>query len=343
MPPATAPPPDARAHLAALRAIRAAGPGPEATALRTAYLDLLKLALCDLVGVATTSVGAVGPGAVVSRELRGEARKMRTAGLDWPLHGLTMVGLGRLDDLQACVEAVVRDGVPGDVIEVGSWRGGASMLMRATLDTLGDERTVCVADSFAGFPAGDAELGAFDHLAAPLDEVRDAFARLGLGRGVEFVPGFFETTLGALTDRSWALVRLDADTYGPSRHALDCLYPRLAVGGWFVVDDYGSFEGCRRAVDAFRAEHGIAEPIEHVDSTCSRWRRTSDAPVRTAPAPVAPDRAPRARPRPVAPHVPTAQEHDLREQLAAARARVGELEAAIAGGVRARLARRLGR
>ncbi len=114
------------------------------------------------------------------------------------MQGLTMVGLNRLDDLQACVEAVVRDGVAGDLIEAGAWRGGASILMRATLDSLGArDRTVYVADSFQGFPAADDQghLNATDFLAVPLEEVEANFARLGLEAGVRFVPGFFAETL----------------------------------------------------------------------------------------------------------------------------------------------------
>jgi O-methyltransferase len=272
-------PADAQALLAAAREPRAAGPGPETEALRTAYLDLLKLCLCDLAGTTTLSVGAMPDRTVMSRELRGEARRLRAAGMDWPLQGLTMVGLGRLDDLQACVESVVGDGVDGDLIEAGSWRGGASILMRATLDSLGDDRTVWVADSFQGFPStdapedGGADLSGYDFLAAPLDEVRDSFARFGCERGVQFVPGFFEHTLPPLAGHEWALVRLDADTYEPTRIALECLYPGLAVGGHLVLDDYGSFEGCRRAVDEFRGEHRIAEPLERIDFTGARWRR----------------------------------------------------------------------
>src|SRR4051794_22604996 len=95
----------------------AAGPAPGAEALRRAYLDLLRLAVCDLVGTQTTSVGAVGEGEVMARELSGDGRRLRAAGMDWPLHGLTMVGLRRLGDLQACVERIVADGVEGDIIE----------------------------------------------------------------------------------------------------------------------------------------------------------------------------------------------------------------------------------
>jgi hypothetical protein len=301
---------DAQASLAAAPQLQAAGPGPDADALRRAYLDLLRLTVCDLAGVATTSVGALPDGGVMARELRGDGRRLRAAGMDWPLHGLTMVGLRRLEDLQACVERVVADGVPGDVIEAGSWRGGAALLIRATLDALGDDRELVVADSFAGFPAGDEDASvAHDFLVAPLADVQEAFARLGLERGVTFVPGFFEETMAGLAGRSWALVRLDADTYEPTRLALRALYPGLATGGYLVIDDYGSFEGCRRAIDEFRAEHAIEEPLEQVDFTCWRWRRTSEAPIETgeiASRPVA------ARPLPAEPpHVPTAQELEL--------------------------------
>jgi O-methyltransferase len=274
---------DAREHLATVRAPRARRPAADAETLRTAYLDLLKLCPCDLAGTTTISVGAMADGTVISRELRGDETRLRAAGMDWPLQGLTMIGLGRLDDLQRCVETVVADGVRGDVIEAGVWRGGASLLMRATLDTLGDDRTVWVADSFQGFAPSDApaddgsiDLRAFDFPAVSEEEVRESFARLGLEDGVRFVHGFFEDTLGALAAERWAIVRLDADTYEPTSHALRCLYPGLAVGGYLIVDDYGAFEGCRRAVDEFRREHAIVEALEPVDSTCVRWRRESE-------------------------------------------------------------------
>jgi O-methyltransferase len=338
---------DARAHLAAAREPRADGPGPDAEALRRAYLGLLKLCVCDLAGTSTISVGAMPDGTVMSRELRGDARQIRAAGLDWPLQGLTMVGLNRLDDLQACVESVVADRIEGDLIEAGAWRGGASILMRATLDSLGAERTVWVADSFQGFPATEPEegavpLSAYGFLAAPLDEVRDSFARLGCERGVRFVPGFFEQTLPELRDERWAIVRLDADTYEPTRLALRSLYPRLTPGGYLILDDYGSFPGCRRAVEEFRNEHGIEEPIEKVDSTCVRWRRASGAPIAIAPAD-----SPGRVPAPGQPgtlgdrHVPTAEEVELTRELAVVRERLEAAEAQI--GLRAWLRRRLGR
>jgi O-methyltransferase len=338
---------DAQAQLAAARDPQA--PGPAAGSLRDAYLGLLKLCLCDLAGSSTTSVGAMPGGTVLAREIAGDERRLRVAGMDWPLHGLTMVGLERLDDLQSCIETVVADGVEGDVIEAGAWRGGAAMLLRATLDTLGDERDVWVADSFQGFPPdvppddGSLDLRAFEFLAVPEAEVRASFARLGLDRGVRFLPGFFRDTLGGLAGARWALVRLDADSYTATRDALAVLYPGLAAGAYLVVDDYGSFEGCRCAVDEFREEHGIDEPIERVDRTCVRWRRRSAGPVPAAAGPRKPAATPAPAPEtpPMPLQVPTARELQLTDQVADLRARLADAEAQI--GLRAWLRRRLAR
>src|SRR5215207_3595973 len=143
------------------RAIRASAPKPGAEPMRVAYLELLKLCLCDLAGARTLSVSRTGDTRrpdvpVFARELEPEELRLRVMGADWPFSGLTMVGLERLDDLQACVESVIADGIEGDVIEAGTWRGGAAILARATLDSLGaDARTVVLADSFQGLPAPD--------------------------------------------------------------------------------------------------------------------------------------------------------------------------------------------
>jgi O-methyltransferase len=274
--------------------------------------------------------------------------------MDWPLHGLTMVGLARLDDLQRCVEQVVRDRVPGDVIEAGTWRGGASILVRATLDSLGEgSRTVSVADSFQGFPKAqpegdgynlDVDLSAVDYLAVPLEEVRQSFARLGLDRGVEFVPGFFEETLPALGDRRWAIVRLDGDTYDATRSSLELLYPALAAGGYLIVDDYLQIEPCREAVDEFRREHGITEPIEPIDWSGARWRKQSDPEARSARGerPHSDGAPPRAVERRPMQRVPAIEEVELRHELERMRARLAAAEAEIERLTRSPLRRVLG-
>src|ERR1039457_663209 len=81
----------------------------------------------------------------------------RAKGQDWPPLADTMIGLKRLDNLQNCIETVLKDNVPGDMIETGVWRGGGSIFMRAVLKAYGSTgRTVWVADSFEGLPEPDA-------------------------------------------------------------------------------------------------------------------------------------------------------------------------------------------
>jgi O-methyltransferase len=327
-----------------VRDIRALRPGASQEALRAAYLELLKLCLCDLAGAGTISVGRLEGGEAYARELPEDQRQIRAQGIDWPLTGLTMTGLARLDDLQSCVESVVADGIAGDMIEAGVWRGGASILMRATLDSLDGERTVWAADSFQGFRPQDAEapgadgegedLPLYSFLSVSLANVRAHFARLGLDRGVRFLPGFFEDTLPALRGHRWSLVRLDGDTYRSTRVSLDCLYPGLSQGGYLVVDDYGALDECRRAVDDFRQEHGIEDPLERIDWTCVRWKRTSER------GPTPEERRPLALEavegsdtgsdaRATLAHIPTERELALERELETVRGRCQAVEAAL--------------
>ena len=93
---------------------------------------------------------------------------------------------------------------------------------------------------------------------------------------VEFLQGWFSDTLGTVADRQWALIRVDADMYGSTIEAMRMLYPRLSRGGYFICDDYGVIDEARRAVDDYRREQGIEEPIEHIDRTGIYWRRSSE-------------------------------------------------------------------
>jgi hypothetical protein len=326
--------PGARETLDTIRSARTAGPGAGAEELRAAYLGLLKLSLCDLGSARTTSVGLTPDRTLASRTLRGEDLRIRAAGLDWPLQGQTMTGLQRLDDLQVCVEKIAGDGVPGDLIEAGAWRGGASILMRATLDTLGEhDRDVYVADSFEGFPVDEdgehIDLSTYDFLSVPLEEARGNFARLGLEQGVRFVPGFFEDTLPEFADGRWAIARLDGDTYEATMTALNWLYPGLEPGGYLIIDDYGAFDECRRAIDDYRDRHGITEPIEPIDWTGARWRRESDAPIEREPRSAgrrAPAGAPPAANGARRHEVPTVHELELERELAELRERLAAAE-----------------
>jgi len=212
-------------------------------------------------------------------------QRNRELGLDWPPEAETMIGMQRLTSLQNCVETVLADDIPGDLVETGVWRGGACILMRAVLAAHGDTtRSVWLADSFQGVPRSDAvnykaDKGIRADLAAGIlgvseAEVRANFERYGLlDEKVRFLPGWFKDTLhNAPIDRI-AVLRLDGDLYESTIQALDALYPRLSSGGFCIVDDYLAVKACEQAVTDYRAKHGISAEIVDIDGTGVLWRK----------------------------------------------------------------------
>lgn len=262
------------------------------------YLDLLRRSLTNTI-YADKEIIPVPPNTALKRllikiaGLRGiqlvHPKKLnlaaRAEGTDWPLYGQTMLSNGRLDNIQQCVETVLEEGIPGDLIETGVWRGGAAILMRGILKAYGDtERTVWVADSFAGLPPPDPNVPqdasipyhTFHELAISLEEVQGNFDRYGLLDGqVRFLKGWFKDTLPTAPLERLAVMRLDGDMYESTMDGLNALYPKLSVGGFVIIDDYGSLEPCRQAVIDYREKHGIQEPIQTIDFAGVYWRRTA--------------------------------------------------------------------
>src|SRR5262249_46842583 len=162
---------------------------------------------------------------------------------DWPLVAHTMIGRLRLSHLRRSVERVLDEGIPGDFIEAGVWRGGACILMRGVLAGGGGPRPP---GPFAGrffwgsppppphppppnAPTSPADAGSTLHqppeLAVPRSEVEQAFDRYGLlDDQVRFHEGLFKATLPRLGDARFALIRLDGDLYESTWIALRELY-----------------------------------------------------------------------------------------------------------------------
>jgi O-methyltransferase len=211
--------------------------------------------------------------------------KDRSDGIDHPPFAHAMTGIRRLDNLQECLERVIAADVPGDFIETGVWRGGASIFMRGLLKVMDiTDRNVWVADSFEGLPPPDpqrypADAGATWHqntsLAVSLEQVKRNFDRYGLlDDQVKFAKGWFKDTLPMLQTNAFALIRLDGDMYESTMDALTNLYPKLSVGGFAIIDDYGCVSACEEAVRTYRAQHGIEDPIETIDWTGAFWRKS---------------------------------------------------------------------
>ena len=213
-------------------------------------------------------------------------RRALDEGQTYSAESETMIGLKRLDNIQHCVSDVLKNDVPGDLIETGVWRGGGTIFMRAVLSAYGEtERKVWVADSFQGLPKPepgrypadrDDRLWRRTGLVVSLEEVKENFARYGLLDGqVEFLKGWFADTLPAAPIERLAVMRLDGDMYQSTMEALEALYPKLSVGGYVIIDDFGVIAGCRQAVTDFRAANAIVGELHHIDASGVYWQRTS--------------------------------------------------------------------
>jgi O-methyltransferase len=201
-----------------------------------------------------------------------------------PVYGDTMIGLRRLNNLQFCIETVLKENIEGDFIETGVWRGGACIFMRAVLAAYGDkDRLVFVADSFQGLPKPDpltypADEGDRHHLYSSVlgvsqKQVEHNFKRYGLlDDQVRFLKGWFKDTLPRAPIERLAILRLDGDMYESTMDAMTSLYPRLSPGGFCIVDDY-FLPACKKAIDDYRAKEGIEAVVEQIDWSGIYWRK----------------------------------------------------------------------
>ena len=292
----------ATGHAAPSEAVTPLRFGPDAG---ERYLGLLKAVLLNETGleteVALDSLRGMTevPGTFWTETLYGvpdklisaleEKRRVRTLGLDTlnanagPPLGYTMIGRRRLEHLEWCVTTALDEGVAGDLMECGVWRGGACLLMKAVLDLRGGrDRNVWLADSFAGLPPPsqpedqglDLSREHFPSLAVSRQRVERAFADFGLlDARVRFLPGFFADTLAGCAVEHLAVLRLDGDLYSSTMQALEALYDRVSSGGFVIIDDYGGLGQCAQAVDAFRSARGIDAPISMIDWTGAFWRK----------------------------------------------------------------------
>lgn len=206
----------------------------------------------------------------------------------------TMTSLPRIHALVEAVDYLVQRRIEGAIVECGVWHGGSVMAMMERLRQLDAARyEFYLYDTFEGMTrpgeqdtskfeppalatwraAEAAGKKAWDYLFPPteftLDKVRERVLATGYPSSlVHFVKGPVEQTLPARAPPAIALLRLDTDWYESTWHELVHLYPRLSPGGVLVIDDYGHWEGCRRAVDRYFGEgHAPRILLDRIDYT----------------------------------------------------------------------------
>lgn len=183
----------------------------------------------------------------------------------------TLTSDERLAAMALAVERIDRDGIAGDIVECGVWRGGNIILARK----LSPNRVCWLFDTFAGMTtpqdvdrnrAGN-PAPADRRNAASLDEVKNGLNETGVydESKLRFVVGDVCETLHEPANRPQriALLRLDTDWHASTSAELEILYPLLAPGGVLIVDDYGHWRGARKAVDDYFGEYLNAEQIDY--------------------------------------------------------------------------------
>ncbi len=209
---------------------------------------------------------------------------IRQHGWDWPSVAHTMIGEKRLANVRMLAESVIGQGIEGDFIETGVWRGGACILMRGVLEAWGDTtRSVWLADSFEGLPPPDehkypADIGdkfyTYPELSVSLEQVKSNFEKYGLlDERVKFLKGWFKDTLSIAPIQKLAILRLDGDMYESTMDALTALYDKVSDGGYIIVDDYHVVEGCKKAIHDFLLKRSLAPQLIEIDGVGVYWKK----------------------------------------------------------------------
>jgi hypothetical protein len=200
---------------------------------------------------------------------------------------LTMTSPERVYVLIQAVRYLTRAAIPGAIVECGVWKGGSMAAAARTLLQMKDvSRDLYLFDTFRGMTAPTNEdvdysgkhasavcadwVGGNGNGAwceAPLERVKDVLYATGYPREkIHFIEGRVEDTIPVSAPQSIALLRLDTDWYESTRHELVHLFPRLVRAGVLIVDDYGHWQGSRKACDEYFEQNGVPILLNRIDA-----------------------------------------------------------------------------
>jgi len=201
---------------------------------------------------------------------------------------LTLLPPKTLDNIKFCITEVVNNNIEGDFIETGVWRGGAVIYAYHVLKGFNSKKKVYVADSFSGLPKPNIrdypqDMGdphwKIEKLKVGLEEVESNFKLFGdIDENVIFLKGWFKNTLYTNDIKKLSVLRLDGDMYESTWQALDALYPKLSVGGYCIIDDFGHIRAKKATLD-YRQKYEIEDEIVLIDKTPGAypsiyWKKT---------------------------------------------------------------------
>lgn len=200
----------------------------------------------------------------------------------------TMTSPERVLALCNAVEHVINRGIEGAFVECGVWRGGSTAAAAFTLQQMKtNDRELWLYDTFEGMSEPTAQdVDCWGHDAerllteqdrgdaksvwcvSALDEVKEVIDRTGYPQErCHYIVGKVEDTLPSRHPEKISLLRLDTDWYESTRIEMETLFPRLQPGGVLIIDDYGHWQGCRKAIDEYISNNSINLFLNRIDYT----------------------------------------------------------------------------
>lgn len=199
----------------------------------------------------------------------------------------TMTSVERLKSLIDAVSYITGNRIEGDFVECGTWKGGSVMCMQKKLIELNQtDRNFWVFDTFEGMPEPDSVDKNFKQTSAQKllseeekeksltwaysnyeETTRNILSSGYPAENINFIKGLVEDTIPQTPIDKIAILRLDTDWYSSTKFELEQLYPKLVKGGIMIIDDYGHWEGCKKAVDEYFTNNGISIFINRIDYT----------------------------------------------------------------------------
>jgi O-methyltransferase len=198
----------------------------------------------------------------------------------------TMTSCERMFALYQATNFILDQKIQGDFVECGVWRGGSSLLMAQVLQKCNErERLIYLYDTFEGMSSPtehDKDLNGkkASHILevekedkenstwclATLSDVQNNLSLSNLPQNqLRFVKGKVEETIPAILPNRIALLRLDTDWYESTKHELENLFDIVSPGGIVILDDYGHWQGARKAVDEFLTKRGLNVLLNRID------------------------------------------------------------------------------
>lgn len=189
--------------------------------------------------------------------------------------GYTMVGVPRLKALYKLTKESDLLAIPGDIVECGVYNGGSAAVMAYASNRSAMNRRIWLFDSFKGLPKpieedGIKALEGFHEgwRLGHVSKVKEIFSKLSIPEDrVRVIEGWFQGTFPSIDIPQICLLHIDADWYESVKLCLEKFYDCVQPRGFIVLDDYGQWEGCRRATDEFIQRRNLNVKLTQVDYT----------------------------------------------------------------------------